>query len=123
MRSSPKSIALVGLEGAAGAWAAAARVQARDLIDRLVIDTSGFRFLKVNDIYSLDFLPGGAKYGDLPGMLTVAAPGATWLAGEDEATTSAIKSTYAAAGHTDRLTIQSGTGDSVREAVLKWLCK
>ncbi len=120
---SPKSISLVGLEGTAGAWAAAARAQARDVIDRAVIDTAGFRFLKVNDIYSLDLLPGGAKYGDLPGMLSVAAPGATWLAGEDDATVSAIKSTYAAAGHPDRLTVQSGTGESVRQSALTWLCK
>ena len=120
---SPKSIALVGLNGSAGAWAAAARVQARDVVTRAAIDSSGFRFLKVNDIYSLDFLPGGAKYGDLPGMLELATQGPLWLAGEDEACISSIKAAYRAAGHTDQLVAQSGTGDGVRAAALEWLLK
>ena len=30
------------------------------------------------------FLPGGAKYDDLPGMLTVAAPAPLWLADEEK---------------------------------------
>ena len=38
------------------------------------IDTAGFRFADVTDIHSPDFLPGGAKYGDLPGMLSLSAP-------------------------------------------------
>ena len=33
-------------------------------------------------IGDLNFLPGGAKYGDLPGMLALGAPGELWLAGE-----------------------------------------
>lgn len=119
----PKSITLVGLSGSAGAWAAAARVQAGDVITRAAIDTAGFRFLKVSGIYSLDFLPGGAKYGDLPGMLAVAAPHTLWLAGEDNATVASLKSTYAAAGHADQLSVQSGTGDAVHSAALAWLVK
>lgn len=119
----PKRITLVGLEGSAGAWGAAARVQAGDKIDRAMLDTAGFRFLKVNDIYSLDFLPGGAKYGDLPGMLTAAAPGAIWLAGEDDASIAGLKSAYESAGQPDRLTIGSGKGDSLRQAAMEWLCR
>jgi dienelactone hydrolase len=117
---SPQMVSLVGLDGPAGAWAAAARVQAGDLIDRLVIDTGGFRFLKVNDIYSLDFLPGGAKYGDLPGMLIAAAPAAAWVAGEDESSLSDVKAAYQAVNKADQLTIQAG---SAREAALTWLLK
>jgi hypothetical protein len=113
----------VGLEGSAGAWGAAARVQAGETIDRAMLDTAGFRFLKVDDIYSLDFLPGGAKYGDLPGMLTAAAPGAIWLAGEDDASIAGLKSAYESAGQPDRLTIGSGKGDALRQAALEWLCK
>ena len=48
------------------------------------IDTRGFRFGKVPDIYDADFLPGGAKYGDVPGMLALGTPGKLWLAGEEQ---------------------------------------
>jgi dienelactone hydrolase len=77
----PKRIDLVGLAGA-GHWAAAASAQARDLITGAAIDTQGFRFGNVLNIHSPDFLPGGAKYGDLPGMLAIGATEQLWLAGE-----------------------------------------
>ena len=38
----------------------------------------------MNNIHSPYFLPGGAKYFDLPGMLAVATPNQTWLSGENE---------------------------------------
>ena len=68
-----KHVALVGLQGA-GHWAAAARAVAGSAIDAAVIDTDGFSFGGVNDLQSPDFLPGGAKYLDVPGMLAVASP-------------------------------------------------
>jgi dienelactone hydrolase len=120
---SPKTITLVGLNGVAGAWAAVARVQARDVISRAAIHTDGFRFLNVKDIYSLDFLPGGAKYGDLPGMLALAAPGHLWLAGEEEGAIGIVKAAYQAAGNADRLVVQSSTGDAAKQAAVEWLVK
>ncbi|HUG68958.1 MAG TPA: hypothetical protein VMM76_14510, partial [Pirellulaceae bacterium] len=74
----PKQIDLVGLAGA-GHWAAAAAAQSRGLLHAAAIDTQGFRFGKVLDIHSPDFLPGGAKYGDLPGMIELAALENLWL--------------------------------------------
>jgi hypothetical protein len=41
---------------------------------RAAIDTSGFRFAQLTDVYDAGFLPGAAKYGDLPGLLALAAP-------------------------------------------------
>ena len=76
-----KRVDLVGLNGG-GAWAAAARALCGEAIDRAVIDTQGFRFGKVLDLHSPDFLPGGAKYGDMVAMLAAGAPGKLWLAGE-----------------------------------------
>jgi hypothetical protein len=84
--SQPKRIDLVGLAGA-GHWAAAASAQARGLITAAAIDTQGFRFGNVLDIHSPDFLPGGAKYGDLPGMLALGALRNLWLAGEGDSGT------------------------------------
>ncbi len=74
----PKQIDLVGLAGA-GHWAAAAAAQSHSLLHAVAIDTQGFRFGDVLDIHSPDFLPGGAKYGDLPGMIELAALENLWL--------------------------------------------
>jgi len=79
-----KQLAVVGLEGA-GPIVAAARAVSGDAIQRAVVDTQGFRFGKVLDIHDPNFLPGGAKYGDVPGMLSVAASAQTLLIGEKEA--------------------------------------
>jgi hypothetical protein len=67
-----KQVVLVGLEGA-GPIVAAARAVSGTAVDRAVIDTGGFRFGKVLDLRDPAFLPGGAKYGDVPGMLALAS--------------------------------------------------
>lgn len=77
----PKTVAIAGW-GGAGPIVAAARALAGDAIDRAVVDTNGFRFGHVLDYRDPMFLPGGAKYLDLPGMLALSAPHALWLAGE-----------------------------------------
>ncbi len=116
----PKQVAVVGL-GESGPWVAAARAQARDAIDRAVIDTGGFRFGKVNDIRDPSFLPGGAKYFDLPGMLALSAPHAVWLAGERGAASPVLQAAYAAAGAKDKLTIYPGESNGAAHAATDWL--
>lgn len=76
-----KRLDMVALDGA-GPWLAAARAVSGGAIDRAAIDTGGFRFGKVRDIHSPDFLPGGAKYLDLPGMLACGTSGALWILGD-----------------------------------------
>jgi len=76
-----KRLDVVAVEGA-GPWLAAASVVADSAIDRAAIDTGGFRFGKVLDIHSPDFLPGGAKYLDIPGMLAAGTAGQLWLDGD-----------------------------------------
>lgn len=49
-----------------------------------MIDTRGFRFGKIPDIRDVNFLPGGAKYGDLPGIIALGTPGKLLLAGEGD---------------------------------------
>jgi dienelactone hydrolase len=116
----PESVVLVGLDGA-GPWVAAARAQAGDAVDRAVIDTGGFRFGKVLEIHSPDFLPGGAKYFDLPGMIALSAPHQLFLAGEGATAPPVVTQVYEAAGAKDRLTIFAGSPNSVAEAAVKWL--
>ncbi len=78
---SPKSVAVAGW-GGTGPIVVAARALAGGAIDRAAVDTGGFRFGKVLDYRDPLFLPGGAKYLDLPGMITLNSPHPLWVAGE-----------------------------------------
>jgi hypothetical protein len=71
--TNPKTVAIAGW-GEAGPIVAAARALVGAAIDRAAVDTKGFRFGKVSDYRSPMFLPAGAKYLDLPGMIALNAP-------------------------------------------------
>ena len=116
----PQQVCLVGTKGA-GHWATAARAQARHLVDRAAIDTDGFRFAEVNDIHSPDFLPGGAKYDDLPGMLAVAAPSPVWIAGEDGEVPAATAAAYRAAGRESAAEAFAAAKTQQMSAAIKWI--
>ncbi len=121
----PKELYLIGLDGA-GPWVAAARSQAKQAVDRAVVDTQGFRFQFVMDIRDPQLLPGGAKYHDLPGMLALAAPATTWVAGEDEVGLDIAVAAYRAAGAANKLQIAGEKPDGtdrtpVTRAALRWL--
>ncbi|MEK7686532.1 MAG: acetylxylan esterase [Verrucomicrobiota bacterium] len=116
----PDELCVVGLEDA-GPWVAAACAVARDAIDRAAIDTGGFRFGKVLDIQDVKFLPGGAKYGDLPGMIALGAPAKLWLAGEGDQAPRLVKEFYAAAGAAKSLTLFHGEQPQACEAAVQWL--
>ena len=108
--------------GGAGAWAAAARAQAGTVVSRAVIDTAGFRFAKLRAIGDLDFLPGGAKYGDLPGLLALGAPGKLWLAGEDQVPP-LVTATYAASGAQGAVQKFAGPRDATVSAGVQWISR
>jgi dienelactone hydrolase len=111
---------LVGLDGA-GPWVAAARAQAGAAVQSAVIDTGAFRFGKVLDIHDRSFLPGGAKYFDLPGLIALHAPGRLFLAGEGEKAPEVVATVYQAAGAADRLTVFGGESARIVEAAVAWL--
>ena len=67
-----EKIDLVGLKGA-GHWAAAANFAAGRSLDRVAIESAGFKFIKVNDIRHPDLMPGAAKYGDIDALLNLAS--------------------------------------------------
>ena len=79
---SPKSVCLAAFGEQTGPIAVAARAVAGEAIDRAAVDTHGFRFGKVLDYRDPMFLPGGAKYLDLPGMIMVQGPALRWVRGE-----------------------------------------
>jgi dienelactone hydrolase len=116
----PEEIHLVGLAGA-GHWVAAARAQARDIINRTAIDTAGFRFHKVRDLHDPNFLPGGAKYGDVPGMLSLAAPGDLWLAGEGTKVPPMVVANYEVSGASKKLVVHAGKNEDKSTSVVRWL--
>ena len=118
----PEKVTVVGLNGA-GPWVAAARAQARDAIDAAVVDTSGFRFGNLKDHHHVDFVPGGAKYGDILGMLAVSAPDRLWLAGESNENAKLVTAAYKAAGAQNKLTIFDGDAKSKLQAAVAWLLK
>jgi dienelactone hydrolase len=78
-----ETVTLFGTAGG-GRWAGAALAVAEGAVDAAVIDTEGFRFAHVDDLRDPDFLPGGAKYGDLPGMIATGLPRRLTLRGEAE---------------------------------------
>ena len=65
-----RRVGLIALDGTA-AIGAAARSQAGTAVDRVALSLGAFRFGQVLDLRSVDFLPGGAKYGDIDGVLSL----------------------------------------------------
>jgi hypothetical protein len=113
---------LIALRGA-GCWAAAARAIAGGAIDRAAIDTGGFRFAALAAIDDPNFLPGGAKYGDLPGTIALSAPHHLWLAGEGDNLPPLISAAYRAAGHRENVTAWREKGKDPESAAIEWLSR
>jgi hypothetical protein len=114
-RPNPNHVAVAGW-GEAGPIVAAARALAGAAIDRAAVDTKGFRFGKVLDYRDPMFLPGGAKYLDLPGLLALNAPHPLWLAGEGD------KPEVLGAKFTE-LTSFAGEAAQQEASAVEWLLK
>jgi hypothetical protein len=113
-----KQIHLVGLGKSAGPIAAAARAQAGDAIAKAAINADGFRFELLEKVTDPMFLPGAVRYGDIPALLALNAPGRLWVVGDD-AELKAAKDAYAAAGKADQLTVAPKAGDA--DGAVEWL--
>jgi dienelactone hydrolase len=110
-------IVMVGLAGA-GPWVAAARAVAGGAITGAAIDTGGFRFSAVRDLQDVNFLPGGARYFDLPGMLALGAPGRLWVMGEEGEGLDVVRRVYEAEQAGDQVRMSAWPG---MEAGVAWL--
>ncbi len=113
-------IDVVGLNGV-GHLVAAAVARAKGAVARAAIDTEGFRFSDLEDIYDIDFMPGAAKYDDLPGLLVLAAPTRLWLAGEGKEAPPIVKAAFVAAGKAENLTSFSGAPQDTARQAVEWL--
>jgi hypothetical protein len=118
----PKSVEVVALDGT-GPVAALALANCRGAVDRAAIDTLGLRFGKLMDYLDVSFMPGGAKYGDLPGILSLAAPAQLWVAGESADSAALAVQVYGAAQAGQKLSFYGGKPDGETAAALAWLAK
>ena len=73
-----RQVHLVGLEKA-GPWVLLARGLCGDAVARTAADVNGFRFEKVRRLYDEMMLPGAVKYGGLPALAALAAPGELYV--------------------------------------------
>jgi hypothetical protein len=117
----PKSVAVAGWRSV-GPIVAAAGALAGAAIDRAAIDTQGFRFGKLLDYRDPMFLPGGAKYLDLPGLLALHAPRPLWLAGEGSEP-AIITAAYRAVSQAEGLVTFTGAAADQELAAGQWLLK
>ena len=113
-------VVLVGTDGM-GPVAGLAAALAGDWVDAAALDTGGFRFAGVRDLHSPEFLPGGARYGDLPGLLALAAPRPLFLAGEGLEVPAVLADQYGKHGAGSRLLLHAGAGEGVDLALATWL--
>ncbi len=116
----PDEIHVVGVRGA-GPIAAAARTQAGDSVAKTAIDAGDFRFAALGHYSDVNFFPGAVKYGDLPGLLSLAAPHPLWIGGNSGSVADVIAACYNAAGSPGVVEISSKTGDDAALAAAAWI--
>lgn len=114
---SPTSIGVAGF-GKTGPIVAAARAVAGDAIDAAAFDTGGFRFAKLLDYRDPMFLPGGAKYFDVPGFIALQANQRTWVAGEGNEPV--VREAQRNSGQS-KVTNFTGENSDQETAAAKWL--
>lgn len=73
---------LLVARGSSSPVGAILRAHAPRLIDGAALETSGFRFSELPDYLHENFVPGAARYGDLPGLLTLGPNTPLLLQGE-----------------------------------------
>jgi len=116
-----KKVHLVGFDSA-GPWVLLARGLCGDAVVRTAADIDGFRFDKVRRVDDEMMLPGALKYGGLPALAALAAPGE--LLTHNQRGTGLgrwMKAVYRAAKAEDRL--QSKGEKLSGEKVVEWLLR
>lgn len=117
----PRIIAVAGW-GGTGPIVAAARALAGSNIDRAAVHSMGFRFGNLLDYRDEMFLPGGAKYLDLPGLLALSSPNPLWVSGEGKEP-EIVAAAYAAASKSNELTLVMGETAQQETSAANWLLK
>jgi dienelactone hydrolase len=112
---------LVGFDKA-GPWVLLARGLCGDAVGRTAADMNQFRFENVRTTEDEMMLPGALKYGGLPALAALAAPGELYLHNHrGTASGQWLKASYQAAGASQRLHRQAEKASP--EAVVAWLLR
>jgi dienelactone hydrolase len=116
-----KKVYLVGFDKA-GPWVLLARGLCGDAVVRTAADMNQFRFEHVRTMDDEMMLPGAVKYGGLPALAALAAPGDLYLHNHrGTASGRWLKGVYEAAGAADRLHRQAEKASA--ETVVAWLLR
>lgn len=115
----PKMVGVAGW-GATGPIVAASRSLVGSDIDRAAIDSKGFRFANLLNYRDEAFLPGGAKYLDLPGLLSLSVPNPLWVSGEGSEP-EIVTDVYATASKSKELVPFTGDPSEQEESAVTWL--
>ncbi|HET6409131.1 MAG TPA: alpha/beta hydrolase family protein [Chthoniobacteraceae bacterium] len=101
-----KRLVLVAPDPATAPIAALASAAADQMVlDGVLINTGGFRFQEVKDIRDSRFLPLITKFGDVPGLLALAAPRKILLMGEGPSLPGIAEAAYEVAGVPDTVRV------------------
>lgn len=106
--------------GSAGPIAAAARAIAGQALEDAVIDTNGFEFANLDSIRDVNFLPAAGKYGDLGGLLALAAPNRTYVLHKGPDAPELARASYVALGAGHNLEHAQPSAEA-RAAAIQWL--
>jgi len=115
-----KAIQLAGF-GHAALYAAAACAQAPGVVSKLAVATDGYRFQSITEWRDPMLLPGAVRYGDVPGLLALAAPTPLWLADGGETAPGVVVSAYQASQSADQIHSHVGSADAAITAAAEWL--
>jgi dienelactone hydrolase len=116
-----KTVHLVGFDKA-GPWTLLARALAGSKVSRTAADVHRFRFEAVRSVSDEMMLPGALKYGGLPTLAALAAPGELFVHNErGTGVGRQLKLVYKAAGAADKLrTLAEAVAP---EKVVDWLLR
>ncbi len=116
-----KTVHLLGLEKA-GPWVLLARDLCGDAVSRTAADGNDFRFDQVKTTSDEMMLPGALKYGGLPALAALAAPGELYVHNHrGNGSGQWLKAVYEAAGAKDKLQESSEKGTD--EKCVEWLLR
>jgi dienelactone hydrolase len=116
-----KAVHLVGF-GKAGPWVLLARGLCGDAVARTAADWNEFRFEKVRTTKDEMMLPGALKYGGLPALAALAAPGELYVHNHHGTGSGHwLKPAYEASGTADKLKRTSEKASA--ESVVEWLMR
>jgi dienelactone hydrolase len=116
-----EKVYLVGFEKA-GPWVLLARGLCGQEVARAAADFDGFRFEKVRKTDDEMMLPGALKYGGLPALAALGAPGELFIWNHRGTGAGGwLKGTYQAAGASAKL--QSEPGAVSAEKAVEWLLR